>query len=71
MKENILYPNIEAERVRHGYTAEDFAALLGVTRKTIYNWLYKGNIPAKKIDDMAKLFNVNANYLLQIKQKDN
>lgn len=33
------YPNINAERSRKGMTIADLANALGVTRKTIYNWM--------------------------------
>ena len=36
------YPNINAERSRAGMTVEDLAKSLGVTRKTVYNWMAHG-----------------------------
>lgn len=33
------YPNIDAERARMGLTYEELASYMGVTRKTIYNWI--------------------------------
>ena len=41
----MLYPNINAERSRRKLTIEEFAKALGVTRKTVYNWMVHGNIP--------------------------
>lgn len=35
------YPNIDAERARHGINAEELAQMLGVSRKTLYNWTDK------------------------------
>lgn len=50
------YPNINAERVRHGYTFEQMARILGVSRKTLYNWLYHGGIPQSKLKLMSDIF---------------
>ena len=61
---NLIYPNIEAERARNGITVEEFAKMLGVTRKTIYNWLSKGKIPQSKLETMSEIFNKPIDYLL-------
>lgn len=61
----LTYPNIEAERARRGYSKSEFAEVLGVSRKTYYNWVLKGFIPQKKLEQMATLFGVSAEYLLQ------
>ena len=37
--DSIIYKNIEAERVRHGYTKEVIAQKLDVTTKTYLNWI--------------------------------
>lgn len=57
------YPNVEAERARAGWTQEQLAEKLGVTRKTLYNWELSG-IPDDKLDLMARLFKVSPEYLL-------
>lgn len=59
------YPNINAERVRLGMTMEDMAERLGVTRKTIYNWMAHGKIPQNKLLLMTEMFNCSADYLLK------
>ena len=59
------YPNINAERVRNGMTMEDLATRLGVTRKTVYNWMSHGNIPQTKLEAMSDLFHCSIDYLLQ------
>lgn len=59
------YPNIEAERVRAGMTKEALAKELGVTRKTLYNWIASGNIPQIALDHMANLFRCTTDYLIQ------
>jgi DNA-binding XRE family transcriptional regulator len=60
----VKYPNIEAERVRAGMSKEMLAQALGVTRKTLYNWLTKGKIPPNSLERMAVLFNCTTDYLL-------
>lgn len=58
------YPNIEAERARHGISNDDLATELGVGRKTLYNWMEKGNIPTTALVRMADLFKCSIDYLL-------
>lgn len=59
-----MYPNIEAERARKGWTIDYLVKKLGICRKTYYNWTSKGNIPKEKLVLMADLFNVSTDYLL-------
>lgn len=58
------YPNIDAERARHGMNADDLAQKLGVSRKTLYNWTTNGNIPSSALIRMADLFQCTVDYLL-------
>lgn len=58
------YPNIEAERARKGLSNDAMADLLGVSRKTLYNWIDKGNIPTSKLIQMADFFGCTIDYLL-------
>ena len=46
-------------------TIEEFAKALGVTRKTVYNWMVHGNIPQSKLEKMAEMFDCSIDYLLQ------
>ena len=64
MNNELRYPNIAAEQARRNMTQEEFAEKLGVTRKTLYNWVKNGNIPRSKLEAMADLFNVSTDYLL-------
>lgn len=61
----LLYPNINAERSRRKLTIEELAKALGVTRKTVYNWMVHGNIPQSKLEKMAEMFDCSIDYLLQ------
>jgi transcriptional regulator with XRE-family HTH domain len=63
-----MFPNIEAERARRKMTVEDLTSVLGVSRKTYYNWCAKGKIPQSKIEKMADIFNVSIDYLLSQEQ---
>lgn len=58
------YPNINAERSRHGMSLDEFAQALGVSRKTIYNWMERGNIPQSQLEKMSELFGCSIDYLL-------
>lgn len=58
------YPNIEAERARKGMSQDALAEALGVTRKTVFNWMTSGNIPLGKLIVMADLFGCSIDYLL-------
>lgn len=60
----VRYPNIEAERARKGMSQETLAAELGVTRKTLFNWMDSGNIPLNKLIGMADIFGCSIDYLL-------
>ena len=59
-----MYPNIEAERARNNLTVEGLTALLGVSRKTYYNWCKKGRIPEVKLKKMSEIFGCSVDYLL-------
>lgn len=58
------YPNIDAERSRMGMTTGDMATQLGVSRKTLYNWMAHGKIPQSKLEKMSILFGCSIEYLL-------
>ncbi len=59
------YPNIDAERARAGLSADEFAKSLGVSRKTVYNWTVRGNIPQSALEKMADIFSCPIDYLLK------
>lgn len=64
--DSIIYKNIEAERVRHGYTKEVIAQKLDVTTKTYLSWI-RGTteIPASILLKMKRMWDVSADYLLE------
>ena len=65
MKNNYMYPNIEAERIRMGLSQTEIISCLGYKeRKTYYNWLESGNIRVSVLMEMADLFDCSIEYLL-------
>ncbi len=58
------FKNIEVEQVRAGFTQEEVAKRLDITRKTYRNWIDGGSIPATKLCEMADLFGCSIDYLL-------
>lgn len=58
------YPNIDAERARKGMTKEALAERLGISRKTLYNWVSNGEIPQSALENMADIFGCTVDYLL-------
>ena len=63
------YHNINAERSRAGMTVEDLAKHLGVTRKTVYNWMAHGSNPQSKLVKMSELIHSSIDYLLEREPK--
>lgn len=58
--------NIEAERVRKGFTKEEVAKKLGTSTKTYYNWINEDtDIPGSALIKMRALFGVSTDYLLE------
>lgn len=60
----IMYPNIAAEQARNNMSRSELASAIGVSRKTLYNWIKNGNIPQSKLECMADLFHCSTDYLL-------
>ena len=58
------YPNIEAERVRNNLTQDAISNMLGIGRKSYYNWLNKGNIPVNVLIQLSDIFDCSVDYLL-------
>jgi len=60
-----MYPNIEAERARKGWSRAQLAEQLGVSYGTVKNWM-RGttDIPSLKVAEMSRLFHCTTDYLL-------
>lgn len=63
------YPNIEAERARHGMTKTGLAKALGVCDKTLYNWIKSGVWPSTALQKMAEMFGCSIDYLIADKEE--
>lgn len=57
--------NIEAERVRWDMNQEMLYRELGVSRQTYCTYINGGNIPSDKLEQLARMFGVTMEYLLQ------
>lgn len=61
----LVYPNIEAERVRTGRTRLEVARHLGVSTRSLHNWQAgRCPIPSTKLCALCDLFQCSADYLL-------
>lgn len=58
------YPNINAEMARKGLTQTTLAKELGVSRRTVFNWLSKGKIPMEAAVKLSEFFGCSIDYLL-------
>lgn len=57
--------NIASERVRLGYSQDDLAAELGVSRDTVKDWeLENATVKSSMLEKMADLFGCSIDYLL-------
>ncbi|MEY8360012.1 helix-turn-helix transcriptional regulator [Anaerotruncus colihominis] len=60
-----MFPNIDAERARRGWSLSQFAQELDVSYSTIKNWMQgRTEIPSSKIIEMSKIFSCSTDYLL-------
>lgn len=60
-----MFPNIEAERGRLKMSQEYLAEVLGVSPRTLSNWLTgKTDISVEALIKMSKLFHCTVDYLL-------
>ena len=58
------YPNINAEMARNGMNRVELAKKMGVSRKTVYNWLTLGRIPMNVMVKLSDLFDCSVDYLI-------
>ena len=65
-----MYPNIEAELARNRWNKIEFSKQMGVSHKTVYNWLNgKTEITVQYLIKMANLFHCSTDYLLGLNNK--
>lgn len=64
-------PVIEAERIKHQQTRDDFAASLGVSRRTVQNWQNgTTEMPLSKLVVLAKHWGLSVDYLLGLDRQE-
>ncbi len=64
-----MFPNIEAELARNHLNKISFAKQIGVSSKTVYNWMNgQTEIPVNYLIKMAKMFNRSTDYLLGLNE---
>ena len=62
----ILAEKIMEERKKNGWSQEDLADKLGVSRQSVSKWESAQSIPdLNRILEMSRLFNVSTDYLLK------
>ncbi len=59
-----IYPNFEAERIRHGLSQDELVEKINCCRKSYNNWIKSGNIPTSYLVKIADLYSVSIDYLL-------
>ena len=62
----ILADKITEERKRHGWSQEELAEKLGVSRQAVSKWESAGSVPdLQRVIQLAELFGVSTDYLLK------
>ena len=58
--------NIEKERIKRRITQGQLAMKVGISHRTYYNWINEErDIPSKKLQKLAQIFDVRMEYLLE------
>ena len=67
----ILADKIIAERKKNGWSQEELAEKLGVTRQSVSKWEGAQSVPdLQRILEMSKIFGVSTDYLLKDDMED-
>lgn len=66
-----MFPNIDAERARLGWSRMYLASRLNVSYSTFRNWM-RGftEMPSSKIVEMAAMFHCTTDYLLGLRDDE-
>lgn len=63
--------NIKAEMARHGISKEELAIKLGISRRTLTNWICENTeLPASALIQMSRMFKCSTDYLLGLKNNE-
>jgi DNA-binding XRE family transcriptional regulator len=65
-----VFDNIRAECARKRWSIDEFSDMLGIERKTFYNWEKKKDFPVSALVMMAKMFGITTDALLGISTAD-
>ena len=62
-----VFRNIRAECARNSISIEELSNMIGIERKTFYNWESKKDFPVSYLVKMAAIFHVAPDVILGIK----
>lgn len=66
----MIHERIKELRERYNYSQADLAKKLGIARTSVLAWENETSVPSMKhIIEMAKLFRVSTDYLLEVDSK--
>lgn len=65
-----VFKNIRAECARNSFSLEELSNMLGIERKTFYNWENKKDFPVSYLVKMSGIFHITSDELLGLKPKD-
>lgn len=66
----MIHERIKMLREQYGYSQADLAKRLGIARTSVLAWENETSVPSMKhIIEMAKLFRVTTDYLLEVDNK--
>lgn len=66
-----VFRNIRAECARNALSIEELSNMIGIERKTFYNWENKKDFPVSYLVKMAEIFHVPTDTILGIKAESN
>lgn len=59
-----VFDNIRAECARRRMSLSEMTEIIGIERKTFYNWEGKGDLPVSVLSKIADVLNVSTDKLL-------
>ena len=65
-----VFNNIRADCARRRMSLSEMTEIIGVERKTFYNWESKGDLPVSVLSKIADVLNVSTDKLLGLSGKE-
>lgn len=65
-----VFDNIRAECARRRMSLSEMTEIIGIERKTFYNWESKGDLPVSALNKIADVLNVSTDKLLELSGKE-